>query len=592
MNVSQVLESQIKKAVQKVYDISLEMPYLEHPGQEERGDYASNVAMVLAKKVSQSPMEVAKKLHYELGERELFFESRGNKYPILESIEIAPPGFINFKLSAKWLQEVPAQVLREGPSYGSSGCGQGKKVLIEYSNPNTNKPLHVGHARNNFLGFALSKILAFQGYDVIKSNYLGDIGIHIAKTLLMYKKYGGNGDPGSKKPDHFVGEFYTMFEREVAHKPSLNTEALDLLQKWENKDPETLKLWEKMNNLVYEGWKQTYKDQQVDFDIWEYESQDVSAGKELAELAVQKGIATKDETGAIVAHLEKYNLPDKVLLRSDGTSVYSTKDLQLAKDSYEKYKFDTRLYVVDYRQGPYLQQIFKILELLGFSWAKNLYHVSYGTVSLPEGKMSSRAGRVVNADDVYATLVDLEQQEIVNNSKTSGKGAEEIEEIARRVALAAFKYGLLKVSNNQNVVFDYEDVSKFEGNTGPYLLYSYARARSVLRKAGFVYDPNVTSYDLEKMEDTLLQDKELALLRWIYRFPEVVDGAAAAFSPHLICSFLHELAQRFNSFYGTTPILEADSSFEKNFRLLLTSSVANVLSIGLDLLGIPVVEQM
>jgi len=375
-----------------------------------------------------------------------------------------------------------------------------------------------------------------------------------------------------------------MYETEVEKNPALADEAAELLRKWEAGDKETRDLWEKMNNWIYEGWKKTYEDENVHFDIWEYESKNIYSGKEIVQIALDKGLAEKDETGAVIARLERYGIPDKVLLRSDGTSVYSTKDLQLAKDGYEKYKFDQRLYVVDYRQSDYFKQVFKILEILGFDWAKRLHHVSYGTVELPEGKMSSRAGLVVKADDVFDKLVELEKEEI----KNSVKDIKDLEESAKTVALAAFRYALLKVDPSQDIVFRYDIVSKFEGNTGPYILYTYARARSVLEKAGFD-TKNVPQSQIIKYQHN---DKEESILRALYRFPEVVAEASHKYMPSIIANYIYDLAQRFNSFYAEVPIINSESTDQRVFRLLLSHGTAQILKNGAGLLGIDVVEKM
>lgn len=585
MDVSELLKDNIKKAVKNVYKVDIESIVLEHPENEDFGDFATSVALSLAKKVGANPFEIAEGLAGELTGMSMEFKSDGSAYPIFEKIEAAMPGFINFTLSTEWLKKELINVYEKKNEYGSSDIGGGKNVLIEYSQPNTNKPQHIGHARNNFIGSTLINLLEFLGYKVIKANYAGDIGIHIAKSMLMYQKYGEGKEP-NKKPDHFVGDFYIRYFQEVEKHPEYEEEAAELLRKWESKDQETRELWQKMNNWVYEGWKQTYQDQGIKFDIWTYESDDIVGGKEMVEEAIRKGVAERDKSGAVIAKLEKYGLPDKVLLRSDGTSVYATKDLFLAKDNFDKYHFEKRLYVVDFRQGDYFKQIFKVLELMGYEWARNLYHVSYGTVSLPEGAMSSREGNFVNADDVLERIIKVEKEEV----KNSLKEVSDTEKTSRDVALAAFKYGILKIDPKQDIVFEYDKVTKFEGNTGPYLMYTYARSQSVLEKGGFL-DSKFT-FNLEVIEGVALEKSEKDVLRGLYQFPEIVLESGEKCMPHILANYIYDLAQRFNVFYAHVPILSAEDSGVKTFRIGLTKCVGEVLKSGLGLLGIEVVEKM
>lgn len=585
MDVYELLQKNIKKAVKNIYKIDIEDISLEHPENEDFGDFATSVSLSLAKEVRVHPLEIAESIGRDLVSMSMQFKSDGNTYPIFEDIKVVKPGFINFTLSSEWLKDQISKIHEEKEKYGSGDVGKGKNIIIEYSQPNTNKPQHVGHARNNFIGSTLANIFEFIGYKVIKVNYVGDIGIHIAKSMLMYQKYGEDKEP-DKKSDHFVGDFYAMFYREVENCPELEEEASELLRRWESGDPEIRQLWQKMNNWVYEGWKKTYEDQNVRFDTYSYESDDIDVGKDIAEDAIKKGIAERDKTGAIIAKLEKYGMPDKVLLRSDGTSVYATKDLCLAKSSFEKYDLDKRLYVVDFRQSDYFRQIFKILELMGYKWAENLHHIAYGFVSLPEGAMSSRKGNFVNADDAYKKIIEVEKVEV----KNSLKDVKNIDGVARKVALAAFKYGMLKVDPSQNIIFDFDNVTKFEGNTGPYLMYTYARTQSVLEKGGFINTK--FTINLEILENVKVEKKENQVLRCLYKFPEIVRKSADTYSPHVLASYLHDLAQRFNSLYGVLPILNVSDEGIKTFRKGITNCVGLVLKNGLSLLGIEVVEKM
>ncbi len=585
LELIQSLHGLIKESVKSVYELDIDTFVVEHPSNTSFGDLSTNIALVLSNKLHQPPMQIAKILCYEIDSRLPRFSEMLLGHPIFTKVEIASPGFINFVLSNYWDHHVLEEVIKHQESYGSSKIGAGKKILIEFSQPNSNKAQHVGHARNNFIGSSLAEIYSYLGYEVVRANYVGDIGIHICKSLLMYMKYG-DGKLPDIKPDHFVGAFYTLFEKESEKNPQLLEEAQELLRKWEAGDKEVISLWQKLNAWVYEGWKSTYTDQNVQFDIWEYESNNISIGKDIVDVAVEKGIAHKDDTGAIVADLESYGLPNKVLLRSDGTSLYITKDLQLAKDGYEKYKFDKRIYVVDGRQGDYFAQLFKILSLLGFEWSNRLYHLSYGWISLPEGKMSSRTGNVVNADEVFQRLIELEKMEVDNSLVKDSISPDVID----KVALSAFRYALLRVDPSKSIIFRYENVTKFEGSTGPYLMYSYARALSVLTRSGF--DVSAASYSADGSDVHILSEKETALIRSIGYFGEILHDSSAKMSPHILAEYGFNLCQTFNSFYAIERIIDTNNPILQNFRLTLTFAFAITLKKVLNLLCIPVVERM
>ncbi len=585
MDLKALIKNTISKQLADNYQINFDAEdiLVERPANLEWGDYATNIALKLTKELGQPTKDIANKVAY--GASLALVSGSGDVSDLQPFSEIyaAPNGFINFRISPLWLNKLLNQISALNKDYGSSSIGAKESLVVEFSQANSNKPLHIGHARNNFIGSSLSNIYEFLGFDVTKANYIGDIGIHICKSMLMYKKYADNQTP-DKKPDHYIGDFYIRFEQESVNNKELISEAQELLRRWEAKDPEVLALWEKLNSWVYEGWEETFKDQNVEFDSLEYESNCIDVGKEIVDIAVSKGVAVKDSTGAIIAKLEQYDLPDKVLLRSDGTSLYSTKDLQLALDSWNKYHFKKRLYVVDSRQSDYFKQIFKILEVLGFDWAERLIHVQYGFVTLPEGKMSSRTGVVVNADDVFNKIEELELAEV----SKSLKEIDNKEDVARKVALAAFRYGILKVDPKQDLVFDYALVTRFDGNTGPYLMYSYARSQSILAK--LTVEERELLVDLKPY--ALIDNVESGLMRVLYRFPEVVLEAGDKRAPNLVCNYLYEVAQAFNGFYSDHSIMNAENNDQKYFRASLTQSVGIVLRNGLELLGIPVVERM
>jgi arginyl-tRNA synthetase len=580
------IKEYIKISVKNVFDVNdiQDIP-LEHPENEDFGDYSTSVSFILAKRLNKIPMDIAKDLADYMSHHDLSFEMDHNDYPILSSVEAASPGFINFKLSDYVLKGQVKDVLKRREMFGSNSTGQGKMILVEFSAPNPNKPLHIGHSRNNFLGSSLSSIFSFNGFNVTRMNYMNDWGTHICKSMLMYKKYGDGKEP-DKKSDHFIGDFYRMYEVEHEKNPELEDELADMFKKMEAGDGETLELWKKIVNWAYEGWEVTYKNENVIFDRYDYQSKYTKAGKEIVEIALKEGIAHKDSSGAVIAKLEdEHNIPDKVLLRSDGTTIYITQDMQLAKDNYEKYRFEKRIYVVDKRQSDYFRQLFKILELLGFEWSKNLFHLSYGWVSLPEGAMSSREGTVVNADDVFKNIEILEKEEI----KNSLKDINDTEDTVKKVSLAAFRYGMLKVDPKQDIVFDINNLTKFEGNTGPYLMYTYARAKSIFEKSG-LEDRNL-EFNLDIYRNIKLDEKEKSLLREFYKFPEVVKMCAEKMTPHIMAGFLYDFAQKFNSLYGSVPVLNSES-LTRDFRIILVYCCSQILKNGLNLLGIQVVEKM
>jgi arginyl-tRNA synthetase len=580
-----LLKENIKKSIKSVYDLEFDDIFVERPEDEKHGDLATNVAFLLAKKIFKPPLEIAENLSHEISGYDICFECDGANYPVFSSIEVVSPGFINFRFSDYFLKNQLSEVLKKNDNYGSNKKGQGRVIIVEYSAPNPNKPLHIGHSRNNFLGSSISEILSFNSYNVVKMNYMNDWGTHICKSMLMYKKYGNGRDP-DKKPDHFVGDFYRMYEVEHEKNPEkLDKELAEMFREMEQGKKETLELWKKITGWAYEGWKETYENENVSFDVCEYQSNYTKAGKEIIDYAIEKEIAEKDDSGAIIARLGKYGIPDKVLLRSDGTPIYITQDIQLAKDNFEKYNFEKRIYVVDKRQSDYFKQLFKLFELLGFKWADRLYHLAYGWVSLPEGAMSSRAGTVVNADDVFEKIFELEQEEV----KNSLKEVTDLEKTSKKIALAAYRYGMLKIDPRQDIVFDMNGVTRFEGNTGPYLMYTYARAMSIIEKSGI--EASSLESNIELFENIKMEEKEVSLLRFMCTFPETVSLSADTMSPHLIANFLYNFAQKFNSFYSEVPVLNAKEDL-RFFRLVLVCCSAQVIKNGLKLLGINVVEKM
>jgi arginyl-tRNA synthetase len=452
--------------------------------------------------------------------------------------------------------------------------------MIEYSQPNTNKPQHLGHVRNDLLGMSISNILQWVGYKVIKANLINDRGIHICKSMLAYQKWGNNQEPDVKS-DHFVGKYYVMFSQKAKEDPKLEDEVKELLKKWEAGDKETLNLWKKMNEWCVKGFEQTYKDLGVDFDKVYYESQIYESGKKIVLDALEKDVFKKDKKGAIVAELEP-NLPNKVLLRSDGTSIYITQDIGLAIKKFKDYKLDKSIYVVGSSQNLYFKQLFAVLDLLGYQGIEKCYHLSYGMVYLPEGKMKSREGIVVDADDLIKEVKDLAIEELKKRYKEIT--ADELGKRAEQIGMGALKFMLLKQNPEKDMLYNPKESISFEGETGPYLQYSHARICSILRK----HDADIT----KDVDFSLFKEKvELNLINQLFLFKEIVSQAAEQYKPSLIARYLLDLTQLFNEFYHSCPVLKAGENLKKS-RLLLINKTKEIIKEGLSLFGIESPEKM
>ncbi len=483
--------------------------------------------------------------------------------------------------------------------------GKSKTFVVEYSSPNTNKPLHLGHIRNNLIGFSISRILESVGNKVHKVNIVNDRGIHICKSMLAWMKWGNGITPESagKKGDHLVGDFYVKFDQEykkqvaelvqsgsspetAQKEAALIIEAQEILKKWEDSDKEIRSLWEKMNNWVYEGFDVTYKKMGVDFDKIYYESDTYELGRDLVLKGVKKGVFTKKDDGSIWADLTDKGLDQKLLLRSDGTSVYITQDLGTANERYEDYDFDSHIYVVGNEQNYHFQVLKLVLEKLGYSWAENLYHLSYGMVELPHGKMKSREGTVVDADILIDEMVRTAGEMSRELGKLDEFNNEEQENIFRIIGLGALKYFILKVDPKKNMLFDPVESIDFNGNTGPFIQYTHARIRSVLRKAAESGIKPAHDIDIEP------NPKEIELIKLLHQMQEVIDTAASELNPAIIANYLYELAKEYNQFYHDFSILKADTEDSVRLRLNLSEVTANSIQKGMWLLGIEVPERM
>ena len=489
-------------------------------------------------------------------------------------------------------------------------------VMIEYSSPNTNKPLHLGHVRNNLLGWSLAQIMEANGNKVVKTNIVNDRGIHICKSMLAWQKWGNGITPeqAGKKGDHLIGDFYVLFDKhykeeckqlqeqyekegmtadeakeKAEHEAPLIKEAHDMLVKWEANDPEIRALWEKMNNWVYAGFDETYKALGVGFDKIYYESSTYLAGKKKVEEGLAKGLFIRKEDNSVWADLTDEGLDQKLLLRKDGTSVYMTQDIGTAEMRFNDYPIDKMIYVVGNEQNYHFQVLSILLDRLGFKWGKDLVHFSYGMVELPNGKMKSREGTVVDADDLVASMIEnaksLSEDKV---NKLEGITEEEKNEIARIVGMGALKYFILKVDARKNMLFNPEESIDFNGNTGPFIQYTYARIRSILRKAEA---QNIT-LPASLNDDAPLNEKEIALIQKLNDFGAAVAQAGIDYSPSGIANYCYELTKEFNQFYHDYSILNADTEEEKITRLMIAKNVAKVIKNGMALLGIEVPERM
>lgn len=521
-------------------------------------------------------------------------------------------GFLNVSLTPEyWLGVLGT--LMQSTNYGFV-CESGKTMMVEYSSPNTNKPLHLGHIRNNLLGFSVARILEANGHNVLKVNLVNDRGIHICKSMLAWLRFGNGETPESTgmKGDHLVGKYYVAFDKAykaevkalMASDPNLDEEtakkeapimkqAQEMLRKWEAKDPEVYGLWERMNGWVYKGFDETYAAMGVSFDKVYYESNTYLLGKEIVQRGLEQGVLFRKEDGSVWADLTEEGLDQKLLLRGDGTSVYMTQDLGTAVQRHGEYNLDDMVYVVGNEQNYHFQVLKLILKKLGYGWADGIYHLSYGMVELPEGKMKSREGTVVDADDLIAEMVATARAVAEEAGKLDGLSAQEIAEISRMVGLGALKYFILKVDPKKTMLFDPKESIDFNGNTGPFIQYTYARIKSLERRAveqgGGITAASVADFD----EGRLPEPKEIELIKHLAEFAGVVRQAGAEFSPAVVASYAYDVAKEFNQYYHDYPILKPEvSRADRVFRLSLAAQVAGILGRAMGLLGIEMPERM
>ena len=595
MSIDNIISEAVSRAVKELY--ASDTPAASITPQATRKEFEGNVTVVVfpwVKAARKAPAAVGN----EIGEWLV------NNEPAVEKFNVVK-GFLNLTIAPGFWNSVLSHIAAT-PNYGMKKADDNSPlVMVEYSSPNTNKPLHLGHIRNNLLGFSLAEILKACGNRVVKTNIVNDRGIHICKSMLAWQKWGDGVTPESsgKKGDHLIGDFYVMFDKhfkaevkelmgqgmsedEAKAASALMKEAREMLVKWENKDPEIRELWQRMNQWVYAGFDETYKRMGVDFDKIYYESETYLEGKEKVLEGLAAGKMYRKEDGSVWADLTGDGLDHKLLLRSDGTSVYMTQDIGTAKLRFQDYPIDKMIYVVGNEQNYHFQVLSILLDRLGFKWGKDLVHFSYGMVELPDGKMKSREGTVVDADDLMDDMVATARSVSAELGKLDGLSEEENAAISEMVGLGALKYFLLKVDPRKNITFNPKESIDFNGNTGPFIQYTYARIRSVLRKAA---EEGMTIGDFSAVTPG---EREITLIQALADYPATVEAAGQSYSPALIANYVYDLVKLYHQFYHDCSILKETDTAVRSFRLQLSSQTARVIESGMKLLGIKVPERM
>lgn len=593
MNLQDTLLIQVKKAVKTIFGADLETVEFQATRKDFTGDLTV-VVFPMLKVVKGNPQIIGE----QIGDYLVANVEEVKAYNVIK-------GFLNIEIDDTFYINFFNEIKTNNKFGFVTPNPKDKAIMVEYSSPNTNKPLHLGHIRNNLLGYSVAEILKASGKKVYKTQIINDRGIHICKSMLAWKLFGKGETPESTglKGDKLVGNYYVKFDQEykkeikalieqgktedeAKKQAPILIEAQNMLQKWEAGDKETVALWEMMNSWVYEGFNITYKNLGVDFDQLYYESQTYLLGKEFVAEGLKNGVFIKKEDGSVWCDLTEDGLDEKIVLRSDGTAVYMTQDIGTAIQRVKDYPdVGGMVYTVGNEQDYHFKVLFLILKKLGFEWAKDLYHLSYGMVDLPSGKMKSREGTVVDADDLLLDMTNTAQEISEELGKLDDYSETEKQELYKTIGLGALKYYILKVDPRKRILFDPKESIDFQGNTGPFIQYTYARIQSILRKAEL-------NYTMSTSVNMTLHEKEKELLKQVQLFPEVIQNAAESHSPALIANYTYDLVKEFNSFYQNVSILGADTENEKIFRIQLSNTVAKVIKNAFSLLGIQVPERM
>ena len=596
MSLQEILLENTIKGISSLYGIAMENVEIQQTRKEFEGDYTL-VLFPLLKHIKANPQEIGEKLGDYLSSHALW-----EGQPIVSGYNVVK-GFLNLSICENYFLHFLHQIAPE-KDYGKKPITKDSPaVIVEYSSPNTNKPLHLGHIRNNLLGFSMAKIIEATGKKVYKTQIINDRGIHICKSMIAWQLFGKGETPEStrEKGDKLVGKYYVLFDKaykeeiaglisegktkeEAEREAPIFLKAQEMLRLWEQGDPETLALWKQMNQWVYDGFEVTYHNLGVSFDRNYYESETYLLGKDIVQRGLDEGVFYRKEDGSVWIDLTAEGLDEKLVLRSDGTSVYITQDLGTATKRIEEDfpKVEGMIYTVGNEQDYHFKVLFLILQKLGYTWAKNLYHLSYGMVELPNGKMKSREGTVVDADDLMEEMVQVAQELSQELGKLEGYSDQQKEQLYRVIGLGALKYYILKVDPKKKIAFNPQESIDFQGNTGPFIQYTYARIQSILRRAETCELPKSVS----------LHPKEKELIKLLSLFPEVVQNAADTYSPALIANYVYELVKEFNSFYQNVSILGEEDTDKRSLRVHLSRKVGEVIAIGFDLLGIEVPERM
>ncbi|MEO9503190.1 MAG: arginine--tRNA ligase [Nonlabens ulvanivorans] len=593
MTLNNQLETAVKNTVEQLFSVRLENVEITLTRKDQNGDLTVMVFPML-RHIKGNPAVIGEQIGAEL-----------EKTDLITSYEVIK-GFLNITVAHEVYLKDFNDILSQS-DYGKSPVDKTKSgVMVEYSSPNTNKPLHLGHVRNNLLGYSVAQIVEATGRKVNKTQIINDRGIHICKSMLAWEQYGKGETPESTglKGDKLVGNYYVKFDQEYKKEiadliaagkteeeakkeaPSLIA-AQEMLRKWEQGDEAVVALWKKMNGWVYDGFETTYKNLGVDFDSLYYESNTYLLGKDVVQIGLDKGVFEKDPDGSVWIDLTDEGLDRKIVLRSDGTAVYMTQDIGTAIQRVKDHDINSMVYTVGNEQDYHFKVLFLILKKLGYDWAENLYHLSYGMVELPSGKMKSREGTVVDADELMEEMTDTAREIAQEQGKLEGMSDADKEDLYKMIGLGALKYFMLKVDPKKSMMFDPKESVDFQGNTGPFIQYTHARIKSILKKSGFEQG------DLKVATDLALTDKDAAVIKLLQQYPETIEAAARNYSPALVANYVYELVKEFNSFYQNVPKIVEESNVDmKQFRLLLCFKTAAVIKSACGLLGIEVPEQM